>query len=227
MNLKDITLLTVSFNNNLLTGMMLKSFYKQVGELPEVVIIDNGDKIPVDESLKSCFTVIDNFNHKLLENEFQASRNHCSAIDYALKNCIKTEWCLLVDNDILFKPAIKNFLNELNENDFDACGEIGWDKTPPNRLFPYFCLINVKRFKKENLNYFDRNNITCFCTEGKKETEQSKYNIKDTGYSFYESIKHLWRIQKIKLGELIVHLKGAMLYKKNVKAWLDKNRDLI
>ena len=227
MNLNDLTILTVSFNNNLLTGMMLKSFHKQVDNLPEVVIVDNGDKIPVDESLKSCFTVIDNFNHKLLANEFQASRNHCVAIDYALKNCIKTNWCLLVDNDILFKPAIKKFLNTLNENEFDACGEIGWDKTPPNRLFPYFCLINVKKFKAEQLNYFDRNNITCFYTEGKKETEQAKYNVKDTGYSFYESIKLTWRIREIKIGELVVHLKGAMLYKKDVKAWLNANKDLI
>ena len=74
MKLSDLTILTVSFNNNILTGMMLKSFCKQVGEMPEVVIVDNGDKIPVDSRLKSCFTVIDNFQNKLLSNRGEMLR---------------------------------------------------------------------------------------------------------------------------------------------------------
>ena len=36
-NLSDLTILTISFNNILLTRLMLKLFHKQVGKLPEVL----------------------------------------------------------------------------------------------------------------------------------------------------------------------------------------------
>ncbi len=227
MNLKDITILTVSFNNNVLTGMMLKSFQKQVGELPEVIIIDNGNKIPVDDGLKSAFNVIDNFNQKITGDYKQCSKNHCSTIDYALKNIIKTKWCLLVDNDILFKPSLKSFLENLNENEFDCCGEIGWDDAPPERLYPYFCIINVEKFRNENLNYFD--NDRCIGlgskTIGKRGIDTLCW-YKDTGCSFLEDIKTYWKIKQIKLNEIIVHLKMTGKWNKNYKTFLENNKEL-
>lgn len=226
MNLNNITLLTVSFNNNLLTGMMLKSFQKYIGKLPEVVIIDNGNKIPIDNDLKSCFTVIDNFNQKITGNYNQCSKNHCSTIDYALKNLIKTKWCLLVDNDILYKPSLKSFLENLNENEFDCCGEIGWDDAPPERLFPYFCLINVEKFKNEKLNYFDNNR--CIGPESKeigRRGHGTKCWYKDTGCSFLEDIKYKWKIKQIKLSDLIVHLKGTT-FRSQYKQFLEKHKNL-
>jgi len=215
MNLNDITILTVSFNNNLLTGIMLKSFYKQIGKMPEVVIIDNGNNIPVDENLKSCFTVIDNFKNKLSNQNIKSSVQHAWAIDYALKNIIKTKYCLLVDNDILFKPEIKDFLLYFCNDDFDCYGEIGWDCTPPDRLFPYFCLINVEKFNKDKLNYFDKTRIN--------KNHENKY---DTGCSFYMDIKNKWRIKKIVLNKFIIHYKSAMLANKNIFPFLNNNREL-
>lgn len=225
MNLDQLTILTASFNNNLLTGMMLKSFKKQVGKLPNVVIVDNGNKTPVDDNLKECFNVIDNFNYKLLSNELQSSRNHCKSIDYALKNCIKTKWVLLVDNDVLFYPELKNFLINLDETKYDAIGEIGWDITPPNRLFPYFCLINVEKFNKENLNYFDRNRIVSFNMPN--HTDPIKDNLYDTGYSFLEDIKNNWKIFNIKISNYCNHLKGASLRNKDYLLWLKNNKNLL
>lgn len=215
MNLSDLTLLSVSFNNNILTGMMLKSFTKMTNyEDIQMIIIDNGDKLPIDERMKEVVTVIDNFNHKLLSDEKQASRNHCKAIDYALKNCIKTKYVLLVDNDILFKPNLLEFLKKLDIENYDCVGEIGFDNTPPNRLFPHFCIIDVKKFNKENLNYFDRERIIW---------KGSICNRYDTGYSFYEDIKDSWKIKIIKISDVCIHLKGGMNEKKNVYDWLKKN----
>ena len=226
MKLNDITLLSVSYNNNLITGMMLKSLSKQIS-LENIIIFDNGDRIPVDEGLKSCFNVIDNFKQKLTGNYKQCSKNHCSTIDYALKNLIKTKWCLLVDNDILFKPAAKTLLENLNENEFDCCGEIGWDDAPPERLFPYFCLINVKKFKNDNLNYFD--NDRCI-GPGSKEVgprgPTTKCWYKDTGCSFLEDIKDTWKIKQIKLQDYIVHLKCTGGGNTNYKEFLALNIDL-
>lgn len=225
MNLNDLTVLTVSFNNNVLTGMMLKSLHKQLGYLPNVVIVDNGDKKPVDDNMRTCFTVIDNFQHKLLEDERQPSRNHAAAIDYALKNVIKTDWVLLVDNDVLFKPAVKTYLENFNETEYDYSGTIGWDCTPPNRLFPYFCLINVKKFRDEKRNYFDRERTICLGMPGKSNGK--KYNYFDTGYSFYEDVKTTWRLLNYDFNDACIHLKSGMLANKNIYDWLNKHKSLI
>lgn len=227
MNLNDLTILTVTFNNNFLTIMMLKSFMKQTHAIPRIVIVDNGTYIPADDIMKRVFTVVDNYNHRLLPDELQCSRNHCAAIDYALKHAIQTKWALLVDNDILFYPKISHFLQSFDDTKYDCAGEIGWDDTPPNRLFPYFCLINCNRFKQENLSYFDRTRITDYYTIGKKETETVEHNKMDTGFSFYEDIKNTWRIHNFPLSSVCIHLKSGMLAGKNITDWISSHSDLL
>ena len=215
MNLCDLTILTVSFNNDLLTGMMLKSFAKQVGELPNVVIVDNGTMTPVNNDLKSIFTVVDNFQNKIAKQHLKSSSQHAWAIDYALKNCITTKYCLLVDNDILFKADVKDFILLYCTDAYDCYGEIGWDCTPPDRLYPYFCMINVQKFKSDDVNYYDENRIN--------KDHQNRY---DTGYSFYMDIKDKWNIKNIKLNRFIIHYKSATLANKNTAIFLKNNREL-
>lgn len=217
MNYSDLTLLTVSYNNNILTGMMLKSFYKMLNNYDiKIVIVDNGDQIPVDDNIKSIFTVIDNFNHKIIPKQENPSREHAASIDYAFKHVIDTKWCLLVDNDILFKENIKTLFDTLDLNKFDCMGEIGWDCTPPDRLFPYMCLINIEKFKQDNLNYYDRNRIIY---------DWKKLNKYDTGFSFYEDIKNTWIIKNIKLSDYIIHLKSGTLQNKDYLKWLKKYKN--
>jgi len=227
MKLNDITVLSVTFNNNLLTGLMLKSLAKQLGKLPECIIIDNGTTLPADERLKDLVTLFDNKNQHVTGNYKQCSKNHCSTIDYALKNLVKTKWCLLVDNDVLFKPTVKKFLENLNENEFDCCGEIGWDDAPPERLFPYFCLINVEKFRNEKLNYFD--NVRCI-GPGSKEIgacgPNTKRWYKDTGCSFLEDIKNRWRIKLIKMSDVIIHKKSNGYGFTDEKTFLTVNKEL-
>lgn len=212
--INNITLLTVSFNNNLLTGFMIKSCFKQIGQIIPVCIIDTGKTQKCDKNMKELFDVYDCSNVKL-----RSSRQHCYAIDFALKNCIKTKYVMLCDNDILFKPEIMNLINFLNTREnLDAVGEIGWDLTPPNRLFPYFCIINADKFKEEHLNYYDPKRII------KNHLILNKY---DTGYSFYEDIKkNKWEINKIKMNDFIIHLKSGTLQRKSTLNWLKSHRDL-
>ncbi len=221
MNLNDLTVLTVTFNNNMLTVMMLKSFMKQTHYFPHIVIVDNGDSIPADDAMKRVFNVVDNYNHLLLPDEFQCSRNHCAAIDYALKHAIQTKWALLVDNDILFYPALSEFLQKFDDTLYDCAGEIGWDATPPNRLYPYFCLINVEKFNKEKLNYFDRERIIS------PDDSLPDWNRMDTGYSFYEDIKQTWRIYEFPISSVCIHLKSGMYAHKNIPEWLNSHADLL
>lgn len=227
MKINDITLLTVSFNNNLLTTMMIKSFYKQVCNV-ETLIIDNGTNQPVSNDMKSIFMVVDNTYQKITGNFNQCSKNHCSSVDYALKNIIKTKWCLLVDNDILFKPTVKSFLENLNENEFDCCGEIGWDDAPPERLYPYFCIINVEKFKLDKINYFD--NDRCIGPGSKEIGKRGPGTpcwYKDTGCSFLEDIKNTWRIKEITLSDYIVHLKCTGQNNRDFRKFLNDNKNLL
>lgn len=226
MKISDVTLLTVSFNNNVLTTMMIKSFYKQVCEV-ETLIIDNGTFQPVSSAMKKVFNVVDNTNQKITGNYNQCSKNHCSSVDYALKKCIETKWCLLVDNDVLFKPEVKKFLEEFKDEEFDCCGEVGWDDAPPVRLFPYFCLINVEKFRNEKLNYFD--NDRCIGPGSKEVGKRGPGTpcwYKDTGCSFLEDIQNSWKIQEIRLSDYIVHLKCTGKCNHNYSKFLTDNEEL-
>lgn len=212
--LDNITLLTVSYNNNLLTGFMIKSCFKQIGQEIPVCIIDTGKNQKCDNNLKELFNVYDCSNVDLT-----SSRQHSYAIDYALKNCINTKYVMLCDNDILFKSELNNLLLFLDTfKEIDAVGEIGWDCTPPNRLYPYFCIINVEKFNTEKLNYYDSKRII---------KDSKKLNKYDTGYSFYEDIKkNNWDIKTIKMNNFIVHLKSGTLQRKSTLNWLKSHRDL-
>ena len=229
MNLKDLTLLTATFNNNTLTGIMLKSFSKQMGALPSVVIIDNGNKTPIDPRMKKAFYVVDNYKHKLLTDENQPSRNHCKAIEYALSNNVHTKWVLLVDNDILFKPSVKELLSTVDDS-IDCIGEIGWDVIQPDRIFPYFCLINMDRYRQNNIHYYNPNKCMKLFDENWNELRNvpnGYYGLYDTGCSFLESIRRYnWNIQEILLNDYIVHLKNGSFGNKNAYEFLTKYKEL-
>ena len=207
MNLGDLTLFTVTYNRTVLTKCMIKSFYKYFGQTSPILVIDNGT-IPVDVAFKSQVHVIDNTFQNITGEYHQCSKNHCSTIDYSLKHYINTKWCLLVDNDILFKPAAAEFIHNFDTTAYDCAGEVGWDDAPPNRLFPYFCLINVEKFNSDKLSYFD--NDRCIGPGSREEGPRgpnTKCWYQDTGCSFYEDIQSRWKIQLISLQTLIVHMK--------------------
>lgn len=204
-----LTFLTCHYIYKNVTDTFVSSFKKQIGgvHLKDLIIVDNS---PNTESLYSSdeIRVIDNHDYKLTKNNDDGngiSKNHCQTIDYILKNRIETNYCCLCDNDILFKPAIKNFI-ELHRK-YDIVGEIGFDNWPPERLYPYLCLINVEKMKNCRLNYFDPMKMQLKNNTGFNPSCQWSY---DTGCSFLEKVRKQpdWRIKKVKLTDFIVH-KGA------------------
>ena len=236
MKIEDLTLLTCTFNNNLLTKCMIMSLVKQLGIDIPIVIMDNGTTELCTNEMREIFNVIDNSNYKITGNFGQISRNHCASIDYALKNLIKTKYVLLCDNDILFKPTVKDLIE--NMNDTDCVGEIEKDKCgKPWRVFPFFCIINVEKLKKENINYFDETRCmneldTSFDEKGnwKADIRKSQKSFGDTGSSFLWDIeKSNWKIDKIKLEDYILHFAMASWnpnVKNRIESWLTENRNL-
>lgn len=236
--LNDITLLTCTFNNNTLTKCMIMSFFKQTGLFVPVVIMDNGTVESCTDDMRSVFTVIDNTNFKLTPDFKQVSRNHCASIDYVLRHCVKTKYAILCDNDILFKPKIKDLLAFLDRYDsIDAVGQIELSKRG-YRLFPFFCIINVEKMKKMNVRYFDENNCmnnleTKYDNTGHWLSNKILSNTPcglDTGGSFLTEIKQKkWDIKEIKINDYITHFASASWrpgVKNRIISWLKQNEEL-
>lgn len=209
--LNDITFLTTNYNNFNLTFLCIKSLIHATGiDLSQILILDNSDKIAIPSYVKKDFNVIDNSFHKITPNLNIPSKNHCLSIDYVLKKCIHTKYVCLFDNDVKFFNCINEFLSyRIN---YDAIGEIGYDTVPPDRLFPYLCIIDIEKFKTENLNYYDENR--CIIPQSKtNESVASKYgNVYDTGYSFLKDIEtYNWNILNIKISKYVKHYKAGSL----------------
>lgn len=191
--MQDITLLTCNFNTSDMTLKMLSSFFTfNKIDIP-VVIFDNSDREPLSEICRKLFTVIDNRNYRITKEHNQCSKNHAATIDYALKNVIKTKYCLLCDTDVEFKNDFNKFL-ELRY-DYDYIGHIAYDEfIKPDRIHPCCCIINVEKFNQENRNYYDPNR----CIIPNFKTLAVNYVKYDTGASFYEDIQNSsWKIKVV------------------------------
>lgn len=210
--LTDISLLSATFNRHLPTIEMLESFYKHSKYLMNFYILDNSVTTRLDiESTDEC-VILDNCNYKHTPNYEQPSKNHCSSLMWAFTQ-IKTRYVLLCDNDILFKPFINEWL-ECYHN-YDCIGEIGYDIVPPNRLFPYCCIIDLNFVSKHNISYFDNNRC------------MDQYGRKDTGSSFYDDlIANHANILNTKISNVCVHLKGATLHDKNLTRFYEQYNSL-
>ena len=224
--MQNLTLLTVNFNSNYMTFMMLKSFFKCIGDNFNYLIVDNSTNLNYS-LVNSGMNVFDNTNNHITGNYGQCSKNHASTIDFALNNLIKTKYVLLCDNDIFFKKSILSILPEREK--YDCIGEIGWDDAPPNRLFPYFNLFDVEKFKKEKVHYFDPKRIIEPPPVGRyvgPRGSGTKCWYRDTGASFYEDIKDSWNIKQIKLNDYIVHNKTHGQPKMTLNDFIIKYKDL-
>lgn len=202
---------------------MMKSFVKQAGYSIPICIIDNSTTTPLPRINSTQVTIIDNCNFKHTPNYNQASMNHCASLEYAMQQ-INTRYILLCDNDILFHPTISTLLSN-DVNSYNAYGEIGYDIVPPNRLFPYFCIIDNTLKKQQHISYFDETRIVSY---GRDASHMDiKYSKYDTGYSFLEDIQaNGWLINKIKITDYAIHLKGASLHAKDITKWINKFSNL-
>ena len=219
---KELTLLSANFNQPELTLCMLKSFRKSTGLPIRSYIIDNSTKYFLPPYDTPVFKVIDNTNFKHTPDHRQNSHNHAHSLEYAF-SLIPTRYVLLCDNDILFKPDIKDVL--LREDDqFDAWGETVVDgDIPPTRLLPYCCIIDLHRKRTDGIRYYDPTRLMLFHHPGAR----GHYSYMDTGCSFLQDIERKnWRIQRVSINKYVEHLKGISYNGQGYRWWLDKFRHL-
>lgn len=172
--------------------------------MPHVCILDNSTQVAFPKIPNKYITVIDNTNFKYTPNYNQPSKNHAASLDWCIYNHINTKYIVLCDNDILFKPQFIQLFS-LSDN-FHILGDIGYDIIPPNRLYPYMCIIDCDFMKSNDIRYFD--NARCM-----------ENGLMDTGYSFLQDvIKFNACIHQIHLYDYIIHLKGGTLHDKSLNA---------
>lgn len=220
----NAALLTANFNFGWYTYYMLKSFVKQAGiGIPMYILENSTAPSPFVGLDGGPVHVIDNTMFKHTPDYNQPSMNHCSSLEYAM-SIIPERYVILCDNDVLFHKSINKLL-DMPADSFDACGEIGWDILPPDRLFPYLCIIDNYKKKRQRISYFDAGRIVHYGMDSNHMDK--KYSVYDTGYSFLDDIMtHNWKIKEIKFSDYIVHLKGASLHKKDFRNWIAKYHNM-
>lgn len=213
------TVVVATVRKHELVTHMAMSLEKSAGKLPQVIVLNNGDSIHTCDFRKGRFLEVDNRGSRLTplmpKARGEPSDRHCSSIDYALKNLVKTKYAVVVDNDTLFKPKCSEIFNATP--DYDAAGEFrkcGGDRDP--RLLPMFCVIDVDKMQSDGISYYDYNR--CWATHP---------YCWDTGGSFKADIVNAgWNIRQFKIDDYIVHLSGAELYNQRVEDFINKHSGL-
>lgn len=230
----NITMLSAHFNSPILPLYLMNSLVFQLQRPIPMCIIDNSTTLPLPlDGIKSKWLrVIDNTNYKLTPNYGQCSVNHAASLEYAM-NTITTRYVMLCDTDILLFPTVRDLLNQ-PLNSYDACGEVGWEFIPGNRLYPYFCIIDLEKKRKDGISFFDPNRIMVDCMgvpfNKTHRTIKDEVAYFDTGASFLQDITfHKWNVKHIVLDDYITHKKGGTLHPNNnltLEEWLYINRNL-
>lgn len=208
----NITMLTAHFNTPILPLYLMNSLVFQLHRPIPMCIIDNSTTLPLplDGLTSKWLNVIDNTNYRLTPNYGQCSANHAASLEYAM-NTITTRYVMICDTDILLFPAVRDLLNQ-PINSYDACGEIGWTTHPGNRLYPYFCIIDLDKKRKDGISFFDPQRIMVDCMgvpfNKTHRTFEDEVAYFDTGASFLQDILfHNWNIKRIALDNYITHKK--------------------
>ena len=95
MRFDDLTIATTAHNNVEMCAAMLHSFEANLGQVSEIIVVDDRSESPVSAPL--CSSPV-----RLIRSS--ASLGFCKASDLALR-AVKTKYALLVDADVLFEPG--------------------------------------------------------------------------------------------------------------------------
>lgn len=99
----DLTIATTAHNNVEMCAAMLHSFEANLGQVSEIIVVDDRSESPV--SVPLCSSPV-----RLIRSS--ASLGFCKASDLALR-AVQTKYALLVDADVLFEPG--NFADGFSE----------------------------------------------------------------------------------------------------------------
>jgi hypothetical protein len=169
--MKNLTLISASFNTPEVTEYMLKTFTNLYPNT-KVLISENSTDEKTENILK--------------ETQIPFIRNkgylHAPSVDLLL-NSVTTDYVLLVDTDVLFLKDINPIFEEFLNKEITLMGEIVGDrggKKLHKRVNPWHCFINVKKIKENNIKFYDEIRL--------RSRNEIRY---DVGSSFFEDIRKM------------------------------------
>jgi len=172
--MKNLTLITCSYNTPEVTITMLRSFvakHPQFKDIP-IILMENSTNEQTRE-------LLDAYEVPYIPND---GYTHGRAVNEALKLC-KTKHALLVDTDIIFMDNHESIYKKFNNKKLTLLGEIQGDrggKKLHKRVAPWWCWINVKDIHQHNIQFFDEER-----TKASFETD-TRY---DVGSTMFEDVR--------------------------------------
>jgi GT2 family glycosyltransferase len=103
MRFEELTIATTAHNNAKMCTEMLQSFEACVGQVAEIIVVDDGSEEPL---------TLPEFSVPVRLIRTDESVGFCKASDLALRS-VRTKYALLVDADVLFQPG--DFANGFHE----------------------------------------------------------------------------------------------------------------
>lgn len=145
--MKNVTLVSINWNQQKVMELMLKSFIKfhYNGEKLNLILVDNGST--------------DNSKQWLIENEIPfvslpQNIGHEQAIDY-IYPMIKTKYALIVDTDILFLKNVYNEYLPLFNDEVKLIGEyLISNNELVSRVGAWFFFYDIESMRKSGVNVF-------------------------------------------------------------------------
>ena len=148
--MKDLTLITCSYETPMVTLTMLKSFkYHNEKDFDKMnlLIMENSN----DESTR---TLLDAHNIRYVSN---VGGTHSKSLDKALKMC-KTKYALVVDTDIIFYGSIIEEYKRIKQEHIILsgieCGDRG-GLSLYARIHPWFMFVDVEEINIKKINFHD------------------------------------------------------------------------
>jgi len=196
--MKDLTLISCSYNTPDVTMLMLKSF-ALVHDAPQHVLISE------NSTNEDTTLLLNKYNIPYIRNQ---GFTHGDGINELLEQC-NTKYALLVDTDVIFLKNHLDVFKQFKEMELALMGKIEGDrggKRIYKRVNPWHCFINVDLIKHHNIKFFDQ------------ELMKNSFNtdcIYDIGSTFFKSVKE----NKLRIGdvdysnEYFLHLEGMSWYK--------------
>jgi hypothetical protein len=185
--IKDLTLITCSYNTPDIFLTMLQSFVSFHGDGPHnIIVLENSTEAQTSRIL----------DMNLVPFIRNPGGKHSESIDVGLQKC-NTKYALLCDSDIIFVKNIEPLLNTVKTYNGALMGMVcasrgGYTLYP--RVHPWFCFIDVEKIKENNIKFhdqerIDKTNSSYFYNSppihpGKGNTEP----FYDVGATFYEDI---------------------------------------
>lgn len=152
--MKDLTLVTCSYNTPEVTMSMLRSFYQHHKNLVtkiNLILMENSTN---DYTVK-C---LEENNIPYIRNE---GGTHSVSVDAALKK-VKTRYALLTDTDVIYHKSINTIFNVFKTGKYASMGRLGESRGGYRlmpRIYPWFQFMDMEQINSKGISFHDQKRI--------------------------------------------------------------------